>query len=328
LLTAIIIAIAALSLAAFGFRERLRWLAATRQRRVLVSAVLLVIEAVVALILSSIEFGGAVKGEAFTTQDAPLLPWLVVLTGTGAGMQTMVLLHDDFAETERAAFEKEAQLARRDRAFVSLLGNMINRAVARKREKFNAIQPTELLSALDPKPAIAALVQASWHVFDKMGPEQRVSNFRLRVAYYRAEGAGLSLAHAWNGTDQDCVQLSDEARKRFRFNHHEGCLAVAASKNGSIYQVADTMEAHQDRQHPFWFFETAEHDTLKSIAALPIKLDGTKQPYSVLIVDTNQKAFFNASDQRQALELEQVVVNLAQRLQLEERLGYLLGGRA
>lgn len=325
LVAAILVAIAVACIAVGLARERLRWFAVTRTRRSAVGVSLFVLEAVVGVLLSSIDFGASIRDRVFTRQDWPLVPWVVVLVGVGAGIQLMVLLHDDFAETERAAHEREAQLARKDRAFILNLSNMINRAVSRKREKLAQVSDASaLLAALDPKHAIAALIQYFWHVFDGMGPEKRETNFRLRVAYYRCTGQRLVLAHSWNGSEENCVPMSDDVRRRFRFDHLEGCLAVAASKSGAIYRVADTLEAHDDRQHPFWFFEQSERDTLKSIAALPIKLDGTKAPYSVLIVDTNVKNFFN-TDQRQGLELEQVVKNLAQRLLLEERLESLVG---
>lgn len=329
LILGLILAVTVPSVAVGVARERMRWAFRTRTKRVGLAVLLLVVEAIVALILSSIDFGLALKGPSFTPDDQPLLKWLLGLTAVGAALQTSVLLHDDYAEEERGVLQKEAELAKKDRAFVTLLSNVINKAVARKREKLIEVKENDavaLLGALDPKLAIAALIQGSWHVFDQMGPEKRVGNFRLRVAYYRIVGGNrLTLAHAWNGTDQDCVTLSDDVRKRFRFDHPSGCLAVAASRSGGMLLVPDTVAAHDDRHQHFWFFEEPEErETLKSIAALPIKLDGTRGPYSVLVVDTNEKDFFNG-EPRQRLELEQVVKNLAQRLQLEERLGVLIG---
>jgi hypothetical protein len=310
------------------FQARLRVLAATRRRRVVSSGVLLGVQAMIALLVASVDFGEARREGAFNPADLTAMRWLVPLAAIAVALELFISLHSDFAEEARGALERQLDFARRERNFATLVLEYFLNVVSRKRERLKlATSKSVLLDPQSPPEQMTALIQACWQVLDRQRTRAETA-YRLRVAYFRRTAVGLELALAWNGTSIDCVPKRDaKTRARFRFDHPEGCLAVAAARDGTMYRIPDTSADYAERASAFVFFDQNEVKTLKSIAALPIKIEGDSMAHGVLVVDTDEKGFFNPEDRRQELELGLLVENLAHRLQLEERLQSLLGGK-
>lgn len=324
----VVVSSAAAAGAVLLLRSRLIPLIAPRNRSQVAGIVLLLLQLVVGFFIASVDFGEARKAGIFNPGDLTAMRWLIPFSAVGIALQAVLLLNADSAVKEREELRAQAEFARRDRNFTTLVSEVFLTVVSRKRERLKSVGTKEQLwKAMQPRVQMAALIQACWAIFDSMAPDEVPPDYRLRVAYYRCVDGGLEPAFAWNGNSSDCVPPRDEATKlRFRFDHPEGCLAVAAARDGGIYRVADTAEAAAKRSHPFVFFDEKERKTLKSIAALPVKLEGDPSPHGVLVVDTNLEGLFNQEDRRQELALLVVVENLAHRLHLEERLGKLMGG--
>ncbi len=312
------------------YQNKLHRIAATRRCRVIANAVLMAAQAMIALLVASMDFGEARRSGAFLAGDVSAVRWLTGLSPLAVALQLFVALHSDFAEEARAALLTQLDYARRDRNFANLMAGYFLNVVSRKRERLKAAaSKAVLLDPAAPPQQITALIQACWQILDQQRKRDASEKYRLRVAYYRRNGVGLELALAWNGKSIDCVPTRDaKTRARFRFDHAEGCLATAAVKDGLMYRIADTSEDYERRASPFVFFDQNEARTLKSIAALPIKIEGDSMAQGVLVVDTDEKGFFDPEDRRQELELTTLVENLAHRLQLEERLQSLLGGKS
>jgi hypothetical protein len=181
----------------------------------------------------------------------------------------------------------------------------------------------DYIDSLKPSEQLAGMVVVCWELINHLLVTRAGTGHQLRVAYFRPRQRRMSLAHCYNGTTDDCIAVdADEIAARLKFDHSTGCLVVAAAKNGLTYLIPDTVAEAAKPTSPFVFFDKTQTSRLRSIAALPIKLDGDVGPHGVLMVDTDLLGFFS-----QDLEapLQQVIVNLAHRLQLEERIAQLPG---
>jgi hypothetical protein len=310
------------------FAERLLALMTTSRRRNVVGTLLLLTQLVAGFIIASVDFGQARKDGYFNAGDVDALRWLIPVAALGIALDVFMLLLSAHADKEKQELIAQAEFAKRERNFTTLVSGVFLNVVSRKRERLKSVKSrNQLLASLQPRLQMAALIQACWSLFDFLAPDDAPDDFRLRVAYYRRTPVGLEIAFAWNGVSSDCVPPRDAATmQRFRFDHPEGCLAVAAAQDGGIHRVADTEQAAAQRNHPFVFFDKNESQTLKSIAAMAVKLEGDPVPHGVLVVDTNLKGLFNGEDRRQGLVLEEIIENLAHRLHMEESLDALLGG--
>ena len=303
----------------YWFRENLRPLASTRPRRVLAGIGLVVVQLVVGIIVASIDFGVAREKGVFTAEDQNTIPWLIGFTAIGVALEAFVLLHEDFAEDERARMSR----VRSELDFQNLISLSFLKVVSMKRRKFVGVKDgNELLLRMKPNEQIAALVAVCWELINQLLKENAGTGHSLRVVYFRScPGENrLSLAHSWNGTSDNVVRPI--APEKLDFADTTGCLAVAAAKTGVTYLIPDTQVEDHNATSAFHFFDKTQRNRLQSVAALPIKIDGDSPPHGVLMVDTDVKGFFHAE---RRLPLEQVIANLAHRLQLEEQLTRLPG---
>jgi hypothetical protein len=301
-------------------RERLMSAASTRSRRIAIGGALIVVQLLVAVAISAIDFQKALSAGAFTPPALTAFHWLMALTSVGVGLEVFVLVQADAAERDRGVLSE----VRRERDFQNLVSRTFLGVVSLKRKRFKELRSAEdLLAAMKPAEQLARMVVSCWELINHLLVEHCGTGRQLRVAYFRFRDGRMSMAHCYNGTSDDCVSVRDpDMVSRLRFDHPTGCLAVAAAKNGANYLIPDTVAAANNTTSPFVFFEKSQAERVKSIAALPIRLDGDTAPHAVLMVDTDVKGFFDSTLE---VPLQQVITNLAHRLHLEELIGQIPG---
>jgi hypothetical protein len=113
----------------------------------------------------------------------------------------------------------------------------------------------------------------------------------------------------------------------YAWNSPTDCLARNVAREGVARLVPSTEEADKDPHHPFRFFSAEQRKYLKSIAALPLKVQGESlSRYPVLTIDTDQNGAFDPKDERLTLRLNELVRNLAYRLQIETAIQRMRNG--
>jgi hypothetical protein len=306
-------------------RGRLYPLAGTRLRRVIEGGVLVGVQLVLGIVLAAIDWREVLIMGIRSSDDLRKYWAIVILAFVATTLQTFVHLHADHAETEKKAAEKcvasaqaELKQSRDERDFFVLLLKTITRVVSLKRERVSQAEPGTVALALRPEDQIVALVAAAWEIVDSLINEARARDYRVRVAYFQKTRDGLELAHCYNGTQTDCVNFAEGHLSRFKFADSQGCLATASASRAQDYLVPDTDAADRDQHHPFTFFHPAERKSLKSIAALAVRVEGGPAPCNVLVIDTDRSGFFNEESVWLGERLRAIVSNLAHRLHLEE----------
>jgi hypothetical protein len=309
------------------FRARLVPLVSTRTRRFLVEVLALgAMQLVVAALFAVIDFPPILHTGRLQAHDDTLIWALVLAIPLTIWLQTFAFVHLDATEVERGVIVRERDDARAERTFFDLINQAFLAVVSSKRErlgKSKADNCAELISALNPSAQIARLITACWQIFDTMindGSDQGITRHRVRVAYFRVDAGNERLVcdYSWNGTAGDCVPA--RVRDHLSLQGSSPSLAVAAAKDGRVYCVPDPLASDRDAYHPFTFFDETEKNVLKSIVAIPIKLDGDAAPYDVLVVDTARPGFFDSTETWQQLQLNQICIALAHRLHMEKRL--------
>jgi hypothetical protein len=290
--------------------------------------------------------GGAILLEAinwavvFSTGPSPQDHRLLWLLAVDAGLVLTLLgatfVHADAAETDRKdllALQEQALGAERVkvadarlmREFYLTVNEAFLRVVSIKRQRLVKSKSGDRLRALEPATQNQALIDACWEIIDGLINPQRTTHHRVRVAYFRVVGDRLDPHICYDGTSHDCLTSTinqPNVRKFFVLDDGKpGCLAVAASKSGTINWVPDAQVASNDAREAFTYFdEVSEKEELKSIVALPIAIQEDGQPFDVVTIDTDLAGYFHGGDPVQREQFKFIQKNLAHRLQLEKSL--------
>jgi hypothetical protein len=318
-------------------RKRLPTVVGTRSRRIFVEVLLLgAFEFGVAVLIGAVDLKSALGGKIASGDNGIL--WALPFVGSAVVLlQAFSVLRSDTSESDLAAIRSGQEVlktqltdARKQRDFFYVVSRAFLKVVSRKRERLkDAKSSAEIVSALRPVVQRTALIVACWEIFDKMVNHDATQHYRVRVAYFRVTGPRLEPTYSWNGTNGDCVSLNGRApvvMESFTFEAVKGCVARAAANSGRTYWIPVAEAADKDPSDPFFFFEEGERDTLKSMVAIPIRLEGDIAKYDVITIDTDREGFFNAQDRGD--DVMHIVENLAHRLQMEKQVERFLQERA
>jgi hypothetical protein len=324
------------------YRERIVPLLGTRPRRMFWEVgVIGSLAALMAIMVEAVDWKSVLLGTK-TFLDTVLLWVMAVDLGGIVTAQSLAVAHADFVESKkrdaeekwarerakwernRVSFEAELDSVREQRDFAGIVNEAFLRVVSRKRERLRTTGSNARFVELKPEIQYQALVSACWEIVEKLVNEsrQREAKHRVRVTYFRIVGRRLVVSHCWDGTAGDCfsrlIETDPSVRARFDLDSGETCLALAASKTGTMYWVKDAASDAKKSTRPFVYFdEQTERDELKSIVALPIKVSGDGAPYDVITIDTDREEYFDGGAS-QADQLGIVIRNLAHRLLLEK----------
>lgn len=300
-------------------RERLIAHLGTRVRRFAVEGIgLLVAQALVGLSAGSI---------TLSPQSAEPAPswaiWLFVgALGSAVLLQLFTIIHADHAEVRREYESEQLANTAKERNFFYVVNEAFKRVVSHKREALKTAAPSDVFDAV-PAMQKTRMIVASWELLNGMinadpPTAQGQVAYRVRVALFLATELGLEPDCSWNGSNYSCVSIDDNTKNEaLKWSGTKGCIARTAALNGSMVLVGDTEAADRDPSHAFWFFPYRDRSSLKSIAALPLALEGDAGPHDVLVVDTDRPDFFDDSNGRQEIQLRHISENLAYRLRLE-----------
>jgi len=172
-----------------------------------------------------------------------------------------------------------------------------------------------------------SIIVACWEIFDKMINRDGEPHHRVRVAYFRVTGDRLVPVYCWNGNSSECVSLnggSPMVAASFTFDAVKGCVARAVSNSGETRWIQNAETADKDPGDPFFFFDATEHEKLKSMVVVPVRLEDDAARYDVVSIDTDREGYFNAAKRGEALE--HIIENMAHRLQLEKEMERLHNG--
>jgi hypothetical protein len=310
-------------------RERLIGLLCTRPRRIVWE--LFPLPALVALagiFIKAVDIKTIWQTHVVTDADVQLLYLLSVTAALILALQLFNFLHTDHAELRFQKVEQQRDLARRERDFSSMIPKLFLQVVSEKRLRLGQVQRKEnLLEALDPKGQVTALLLVAHKCFvDIINGADGKHTVRVALFRVKPDRSALYPYRSFDGLSGSCTSPPDKLEGFLQFAGPEMSLAVHASRNRRRILVPDAKEADADVRHPFNYFRInpTEKDTVKSIAALPIWLDGSPDgPTPVLVVNTSSQGFFTESAPLDE-QLDTVMTNLAHRLQLEFQLVDLL----
>ena len=316
-------------------RRRLPSIVAIRSRRIFVEVVLLcAFELTVGVLASAADLRAAFAGRIAPSDNAVLwaLPFVAAFVVL---LQGFAFLRSDTAETKfedlsrrYEALDTQLKDARSHRNFLSIVMRAFLNVVSFKRARLKAAKTHEEgMKAFQPTKQGMALTVACWEVFDKMINPEVEPRHRVRVAYFRVIGNGLVPVYCWNGNSDTCVSLvgrSPIVTQSFTFDAVRGCVARSVANSGETRWIPSAEAADKDPSDPFFFFDQSEHQTLRSMVVVPIRLEGDPPPYDVLSVDTGREGYFNAADRSD--QVRHVVENMAHRLLLEKEMERLSGG--
>jgi hypothetical protein len=300
-----------------------------------------------AVLVEIVDLKEAWKGH-ISDSDSPYLWLLVACFASSIVAFALSALANDAATVERdeeiARLKREAGAltSERDREraahskleqdFLSLqetceLFFSINKqflfVVSRKRERLKlALNKAQIEGALDPQLQGQHLIMACWQIFSDLLKKVGGPTARLRIAYFRVVGRRLEPRYCWNGTAADCVSLGrgdmSVARAFMLDSKNETSAAQAAANTGETHWIPTTSTMGK----PFTFFEHSEKQTLRSMVAAPVRIDGDVSPFDVVTLDTNLEGFFDSG--RLSPLFEHVLENLAYRLHMEKEVERLI----
>jgi hypothetical protein len=318
-----------------GYRRRLPRVFENRGTRIFFEVFLLgALQLVVAVLIGVVDLRAAWEGKIADGDSAFL--WALPFSGAAAILlQAFGVLRSDASEIDLGVVKKDqaalnTQLldARSQRDFLSIVMRAFLNVVSFKRERLKAAKtPDEGIKALQPTRQGMALIVACREVFDKMINRPGQPHYRVRVAYFRVTGDRLALVYCWNGDSPKCISLgggSPVVAASFTFDAAKGCVARAVASTGETRWIPNAEAADKDPDDPFFFFDQSERETLKSMVAVPMRLEGEAPKYDVVSIDTDCEGYFNAADRRD--EVTHVVANMAHRLLLEKEMERLSGG--
>lgn len=304
-------------------RRRLVALVSERSRRFAFQAgPLLVLEVGGALLAGSIGLN-TMWGTSVLSQGQVFALWaLCGLLTLRVISQSFVVIHADDAEIRQIAVARERDDARAERDFFTLLNTAFVQVVSQKRETLR--KGAGLADVLSDLPARSRerLLGACWSIVNGLIQAGNGSGhpYRVRVAFFRAGKDGLDVAGSFDGTQSDCVCLSaDVKRDHFRWDGKRNSLAKNVALKGVPRLVPSAIEAHNTTDHPFKFFQDEERQTLKSICALPLKLEQNDGNHcDVLVLDTNREGFFDPASRDLEIRIDYLRKNMVHRLHVED----------
>jgi hypothetical protein len=303
-------------------RRLVSWVSERFRRFALQAGPLLVLELAAALLGGTIGLDRMWSATSLTTAQSAVLWLLCVVLTLRVVLQAFVVVHADDAEIRQIAVAGELDDARSERDFFTLLNTSFVQVVSQKRETLRRGTDRKAVFSELPNQSRERLLGACWSIVNGLiqAGNSTGHQHRVRVALFRAGEEGLDVAASFDGTQSNCVCLRAEVKREyFRWDGKRNSLAKSVATTGVARLVQSATEAHNNPDHPFKFFLDEERQALKSICALPLKLEQNDGNHcDVLVLDTDREGFFDPASRALGIRIDYLRKNMVHRLHVED----------